>query len=68
MAALTASVTLGVQLSGRFEQAPAWVPIVLYSAAAVLAVATATVKGLLEKLQRRLRRVCGDLRWAVLRR
>ena len=44
LAVLTATVTLGVQLSGRFKEAPAWLPILLYSVAAVLVVATVIIK------------------------
>jgi tetratricopeptide (TPR) repeat protein len=44
LAALTAAVTLGVQLSGRFNETPVWLPIVLYSIAAVLVMATVLVR------------------------
>jgi tetratricopeptide (TPR) repeat protein len=39
LAVLTALVTLGPQVSGLFEQAPAWLPYPLYLLAAMLAVA-----------------------------
>jgi len=44
LAGLTAAVTAGVQVSGQFKAAPLWVPVSLYSFAAVLAVATALAK------------------------
>ena len=40
LAVLTAAVTFGLQLSGSFKQAPAWLPILLYPVVVVLAVAT----------------------------
>ena len=57
LAALTALVTLGVQLSGRFKHAPVGLPIALYSVAAVLAVATLLVKSSSETLKE-------DVKWA----
>jgi tetratricopeptide (TPR) repeat protein len=57
LAALTAVVTLGVQLSGRLKEAPTWAPIVLYSAAAVLAVGTVLIKSRSAALQ-------GDVEWS----
>jgi tetratricopeptide (TPR) repeat protein len=57
LSALTIAVTVGLQLSGLFEHTPAWLPIVLYSATAVLAMATVLLGSRSRELQE-------DAKWA----
>ena len=44
LAGITAVVTAGTQVSGKFDQAPTWVPVSLYLLAGVIAVAAALAK------------------------